>query len=537
MMAAAGSASPPPRPFAARERRRAGVAAVVLVAWVAGLGVLARRELFIGNAQRLAEAALRLSPGATYFRVEQNGAQIGFASTTIDTTDTGVDVVDYFVADLPVAGTRPRASARSVVKLSRTLALRTFDLTVDAPGTRLVAGGRADGDTAVVYALSTDGQPAADSQRIAVRGPILLPQLVPLAAMLTQEPKVGRTITLPGFDPTTMQQRPMQLVFRAESLFTVADSAAMDATSGQWVSALTDTVRAWRLEPAERGSGFTGWVDAQGRVVQATQPGGIVLRRTAYELAFENWRMARERETAAGANASSIIERSAIAANVSPGRARLSALTVRLGGVDLRGFALAGGRQRLSGDTLRVTVERGAALTPTWSFATPRDSAFRRRFRAELAAEPLLQARDIRIVQQAIRIVGLERDPRVVAGKLMRWVYDSLRKEVVFTVPNALEVLATRRGDCNEHTQLYVALARSLGMPARIATGLAFVRGKFYYHAWPEVWLGDWVAVDPTFGQFPADAGHLRFQLGGLLPQAELLRLVGNLKLDVVEAR
>ena len=29
--------------------------------------------------------------------------------------------------------------------------------------------------------------------------------------------------------------------------------------------------------------------------------------------------------------------------------------------------------------------------------------------------------------------------------------------------------------------------------------------GKFYYHAWPEVLLRDWVAVDPTFGQFPAD--------------------------------
>jgi hypothetical protein len=537
MTATAAGSGKPQHAFAARERRRSGIAAVVLVAWVAGLGVLAQRELFMGSAQRLAEAALRLSPGATYFRVDQGGAQIGFASTTIDTTAAGVDVVDYFVADLPVAGARQRASARSVVKLSRALALRTFDLTVDAPGARLLAGGRADGDTAVVYSLSTDGKPAADSQRITVRGPILLPQLVPLAAVLTDPPKVGRTVTLPSFDPTTMQQRPLKLVFRAESLFTVVDSAAMDVASGQWVSALTDTIRAWRLEPEQPGSGFTGWVDAQGRVVQATQPGGIVLRRMAYELAFENWRIARERETASNADASSIIERSAIAARAAIGRGRLSGLTVRLGGVDLRGYALAGGRQRLSGDTLRVMVERAGALTPDWSFAAPRDSAFRNRFRAELAAEPLLQARDIRIVQQAIRIVGLERDPRLVAEKLMRWVHDSLKKEVVFTVPNALEVLATRRGDCNEHTQLYVALARALGMPARIATGLAYVRGKFYYHAWPEVWLGDWVAVDPTFGQFPADAGHLRFQLGGLLQQAELLRLVGNLKIDVLEAR
>ena len=33
--------------------------------------------------------------------------------------------------------------------------------------------------------------------------------------------------------------------------------------------------------------------------------------------------------------------------------------------------------------------------------------------------------------------------------------------------------------------------------------GLVHIRGSFYYHAWPEVWLGEWVAVDPTLGQAP----------------------------------
>ncbi|HVZ47585.1 MAG TPA: transglutaminase-like domain-containing protein, partial [Gemmatimonadaceae bacterium] len=505
--------------------------------WVAGIAMLARREIFVGSAQRLAEAALRVTPGATYYRVDRDGAQIGFASTTVDTTDTGIDVIDYFVADLPLTGGTQRASARSTVHLSRGLALRSFDLSVDAPGANLVAGGRADGDSAVVYALATNGAAPGDSQRVAVRGPILLPQLVPLAAVLTEAPRVGKTFTLPSFDPTTMSQKPMQLAFRAESLFTVVDSAAFDTTSGTWKSALTDTVRAWRLDPVEAGKGFAGWVDAQGRTVQTTQPGGILLTRTAYELAMENWRIARDKAAAAAPNTTNILERSAIAARVSLGRRGVGSLVVKLGGVDLRGYALDGGRQRLRGDTLRVTTEPPAALTPAWSFATPRDSAFKARFGPELAAEPLLQAHDLRIVQQAIRIVGLERDPRVVAEKLERWVYDSLKKEVVFSVPNALDVLATRRGDCNEHTQLYVALARALGMPARIATGLAYVRGKFYYHAWPEVWLGDWVAVDPTFGQFPADAAHLRFEVGGVLQQAELLRLIGNLRIDVVEAR
>jgi hypothetical protein len=40
--------------------------------------------------------------------------------------------------------------------------------------------------------------------------------------------------------------------------------------------------------------------------------------------------------------------------------------------------------------------------------------------------------------------------------------------------------------------------------------------------------------VDPTFGQFPADASHLRFVVGGLARQVELIRLIGRLQLTVV---
>jgi hypothetical protein len=48
------------------------------------------------------------------------------------------------------------------------------------------------------------------------------------------------------------------------------------------------------------------------------------------------------------------------------------------------------------------------------------------------------------------------------------------------------------------------------------------------------VWLGEWVAVDPTFGQYPADASHIRFIVGGLAQQVEIVRLIGNLDIDVL---
>ncbi len=519
------------------------MALVILTAWATGVGLLVRREFFRESSAVLAEAAMRLGPSTSFFIVEQDGRQIGYASTTIDTSTAQFEVTDFFTADLPMGGTAVAASARSVITLSRALALRTFDVSIESAVAPMRVSGRAEGDTGVAYLMQVPGQPA-DTQRLRVQGPILLPALIPAVAVLVKQPEVGKTVTVASFDPATMSSKDLTLRIAAESLFTVIDSARYDSTQRTFVSALTDTVRAWRLQPSEGAEGgFNGWVDAQGRVVQATQPGGITLRRIAYEIAFENWRRARR---AAGLSATgvaspgrsigSVLEGTAIAAGALPGRDGPGELRVRLSGTSLEGFDLQGGRQRKDGDELTVRRETAEALTADWTLAT-RAPGFRQRFRDELAGEPLLQVDDPAIAGLALRLAGTERDPRVVAERINRWVHDSLAKEITITVPNALQVLRTRRGDCNEHTQLFTALARAAGIPTRIATGLAYVNGKFYYHAWPEIRLRDWVAVDPTFGQFPADAARLRFVRGGLTRQGELLRLVGTLRIEVLQAR
>jgi transglutaminase-like putative cysteine protease len=196
----------------------------------------------------------------------------------------------------------------------------------------------------------------------------------------------------------------------------------------------------------------------------------------------------------------------------------------------LSGFDLSGQRQQMSGDTLTIQPEPPDAMLAKYKLPV----GGRILDSADTRPEPLIQSRSGEILRLARQILGNEHDPRVAAEKINTWVHDSITGRVTFGVPNALQVLRTRTGDCNEHTQLFVALARAIGLPARIAAGLAYVDGKFYYHAWPEVLLGDWVAVDPTFGQFPADAAHIRFVIGGLPRQTELLRLMGNLQIDVL---
>ena len=511
---------------------RALAAVSIGALWLGGLGILVRREYFRPHIERLAEAALRVTPGAVFYAVMQGDTQVGFASSTLDTSTAQIEQRDYLVADIPVGGSVHRATARTNVILSRTLRLKSFEVAIEADESPMHITGTVIGDTLLRFAVGSGTNPPADTQEMKLAGPILLPTLVPLAVALEERPKVGKTYVLPLFDAASLAPKDVRLDIRAESVFVVNDSSVYDSVSGYWKGVLPDTIRAWQIVP-ESGSAVGGWVDEQGRLVTSSQL-GFRLQRLPYEVAFENWRKDTEKMPAVSRPVASnrdVLETSAIAANKRL-RSSLGELKVRLGGVSLRGFDLAGGRQQLSHDTLTVKREDVSALAARYFTLPPNN-----RTHPQVQAEPFLEVNHREIVALADRLADGSRDPRVVAQRINQWVHDSLRKEVTIGIPSALHVLHTRVGDCNEHAQLFVALARAAGIPSRVASGLAYVDGKFYYHAWPEVLLRGWVAVDPTFGQFPADAAHLRFVNGGLTRQAELLRLVGGLTIDVIASK
>ncbi len=122
------------------------------------------------------------------------------------------------------------------------------------------------------------------------------------------------------------------------------------------------------------------------------------------------------------------------------------------------------------------------------------------------------------------------------AEKLEKWVYRNLQKTPTVSIPSALDVLKTRRGDCNEHATLFAALSRAAGIPTKIVLGVVYVEGRFFYHAWDEVFVGKWVSVDPTFGQFPADASHIKLIEGDLSKSIEVMKLIGKINIKIEEA-
>lgn len=155
--------------------------------------------------------------------------------------------------------------------------------------------------------------------------------------------------------------------------------------------------------------------------------------------------------------------------------------------------------------------------------------------RAFLQPSVYIQCDHPAIIKAAQEMLNGETDGRRAVAKLTEGVYRLLRKNPTASLPSALDVLKTKEGDCNEHAILFAALARSAGIPTKICVGLVNLYGDAYwYHAWCAVWLGAWVPVDPTFNQFPADLYHLKLKEGEISEQAQVLRVVGKLKIKII---
>ncbi|MGH7717290.1 MAG: hypothetical protein ACREON_00390, partial [Gemmatimonadaceae bacterium] len=313
--------------------RRSGIAVGVLLLWLVALGLLARRELFRDESERLAEAALLVAPGTEYYQVTSGGRHIGFASSTIDTIDAGIRIVDYLVADLHSDSATHRAAVRITSLLSRALRMRGFRLQMGGDVGPLDVRGTMEGDSllAIVSALG-DARP--DTQVVRLTAPLILPTVVPIAIALGGSPEVGKRYDYTMLDPASLAPAPVTVRVTAETLFVVSDSARFDDRRQRWVSAHDDTVRAWRID--QGGTGFVGgWVDEKGRMVLTSQLGTLSLRRTSYEMAYLNWPL----ETAARGDSRGgdpdIQETTAIAASAPiANRHSVPRLRVRLRNVD-----------------------------------------------------------------------------------------------------------------------------------------------------------------------------------------------------------
>jgi transglutaminase-like putative cysteine protease len=289
------------------------------------------------------------------------------------------------------------------------------------------------------------------------------------------------------------------------------------------------------VESEVAGLATTSWVTPDGEVVKEASPLGWELRREPMKQALQ---MPSELDAAA----LDLLSASAVEVDrtlESP--ERIAQLTLLLEGVSAEAITIRRPWQTLLPEDAVPEAER-AALTAPWcairlarpSPPTPEPIAPEPAVQRYQRPTPFVQSDDPRMLAAARAAAGDQPTRWGQALALQRWVFAVMRKQLTVGLPSALDVLATPVGDCHEHTVLFTALARSLGLPTRMVAGLVYWHDRLYYHAWPEVWIGDWIPTDPTLNQPLADATHLGFIEAENETLISLTQFIGRLRARVL---
>ena len=486
----------------------------VVVAWVLCMGLVVRHSYLQASPGALADLA-RYGPTAVWHGVYYRGEKIGFTVSQTIRTDDGFELRQDGQLQMMLLGASTWAAMRTVALVDSAFALRSFEFSLD-PGTGPVKVRGSVERVApesprhrMTVAITSGGQTRTER--------IELPDAP--ATSLSFARRLANGGLTPGakhrwtiFDPATLTNAPVEI--------SVGPRAVVRADGVN--------VPAFRVEMGFQGLETVSWVTDTGEVVREESPLGLMTVRETEENAR---RLAVPRRVQTDLmNASAVVP--VMKQRIDEPR-DVRRLRFRLDGIDLAGPDLQGSGQSVEGNVFEIRDPQ--TLRP--GVPDPDASQY-------LKPEPLVESDAPEIQAEAALAVAGLRDNRMRAERLTRYVNALLDKKPTVSLPSAREVLRTKVGDCNEHTTLYVAMARSLGIPARIAVGLAFVRGirgAFYYHAWPEVYLEEadgralWLPVDPTFNQFPADATHVRLARGGLDRQAAILPMIGRVKMTVLD--
>jgi hypothetical protein len=121
--------------------------------------------------------------------------------------------------------------------------------------------------------------------------------------------------------------------------------------------------------------------------------------------------------------------------------------------------------------------------------------------------------------------------------KNIKYDFDGAKDGIVSQRKGALQTLKDKKGLCLDFTDLYIALARSVGIPAREVDGYAYSKNLIttpvlqdigdsdFLHSWVQYYSpqNGWISIDPTWGATSGldffsklDNNHLAFVIKGI---------------------
>jgi len=443
------------------------------------------------------------SEGESWMKITQQNRKIGYAHRNHVRTENGFHFSEQIFMRINTMGIAQPLTVRTDADLKPDRTLSGFQFELRSSLFRFTARGALSGEKLTVRI----GEPGEEKTSVIEisEAPYLGTGILESLGAADLRPGEGKSY--PVFDPASLGQRPVHVTLLGDETLRI----------------MGESRQARKLSVNFMGMKQIAWVDPNGAVLREEGILGIALERVSREEALSGME---------GAVSADLTEIAAVPVSTPIGDpAALRRLKIRISGIPAGSFDLDGGRQVYRDGVLTVLRESFAG-----SISPPgKDPGGLSMF---LRPSPFIQSDHPDIRRKLSEILCPEEPDVVKARKIVRWVYTNVKKRPVLSVPNALETLKNRIGDCNEHAVLLAAFSRAAGIPADVETGIVYMRGRFLYHAWNILYLSDrggWVTADAVLGEMPADVTHIRFIRGGADRQLDLAGLIGRLKLEVLE--
>src|SRR3989344_4426933 len=119
----------------------------------------------------------------------------------------------------------------------------------------------------------------------------------------------------------------------------------------------------------------------------------------------------------------------------------------------------------------------------------------------------------------AVELVEGEDDMYIAVTKIADWINNNVEYDLTTLTAEAVQksswVLENKQGVCDEITNLFISMLRSLNIPARFVGGVVYTNAGYYFgnHGWAEVYFPGygWIPFDVTFGQYGwVDPSHVK---------------------------
>ena len=472
---------------------------IIPIVWIILFGRLLSRDYFVEKLEIREKQAIQKGLEESYMGIYFKNERIGYVKNhMMKPTNDSFTLDQEAVMNLNILDKTYPVEMNLTAELDDEYLLRSFQFNLISTFYELHAKGQVIG-TEIHYSMNTGKDETSNIIHLN-EAPFISTHM--RSYLLQNNIKEGEKYKIPYFDPVTMSGRESIVEYKGFKKEFIKERGRIYN-----LHHFIETIGGMRID---------FYLDQDGNVIKETSPTGFVFYSEPEFRAKDIISKGKELLSTVSVPAIGDIE------NLSG----LSTISYRLTLPEDQNFDLNQDRQIFNNNILTINKEE----IPTENARICIDN------NNLLNATPYIQSDNKLILEQAESIIANTTNDLQKVKELINWVYVNIEKKPVLSIPDAVTTLRTRVGDCNEHAALFAALSRSVSIPARVAAGVTYHDGTFYYHAWNEVCInGKWISLDTTNNQFPADVSHIKFVEGETIEQVKIGALLGRLTIEILE--